>query len=167
MSPRHFRHSGQIRSQRRKLVWSTTDQNVSIPAGNYTNINLLAPLATAGSSLLGITIMRTIYRLAVTSVISNGDAMAVGLIVVKASEIGANVAGAASPAAGELDWLWLTKYYSTSGSAVSTLESDMEADTKAKRKMQELQQAYSLSILNSVGIAKTVQVWARTLVALP
>jgi hypothetical protein len=167
MSPRNFRPSHQVRGQRRKLVWSTLDQNVTIAAGSWTNVNLLAPLSVAGSSLLGITIMRSIVTLNINTSIAIGDALAVGLIVCRVNEIGAAVAGSVDPAQLENDWLWLDKYYGSTGTSMDTLPGDMAIDTKAKRKMQELNQAYALSMRNSVGVAKTISFFSRVLVALP
>ena len=167
MPSRNFRPSHQVRGQRRKLVWSTLDQNVTIPAGSWTNVNLLAPLSVAGASLLGVTIMRTILSFNVSTAIAIGDSLAVGLVVCRVNEIGAAVAGSVDPAQLENDWVWLTKYYGSTGTSINTLPGDMAVDTKAKRKMQELNQAYALSMRNSVGVAKTIEFFSRVLIALP
>jgi len=92
------------------------------------------------------------------------DRLRVGFIVDRVSEVGAG--SALTPADGELDWmLWrhetAAPTYTPGGSNV------IEYDIRAKRKMQELNQAYLLCLLNSAGGSKTITIQARTLLALP
>jgi hypothetical protein len=154
-------------SARRKLVWSGLDQNVVVASGAYTNLNLLGQLAVAGSSLLGITIMRTHLKIGVQNWAAVADEIGVGLLVVRNTDIGAAVVGAPNTNNLELDWMFLTRLYAPSEGATVTVAQTYDFDNRSKRKMQELNQAYSLSILNSAAASKTMNVFARTLVALP
>jgi len=157
-APRH------LAPARRKLVWSTTDQSVTLIAGANTSLNLLAALSVAGSSLLGVTIMRTHLTLAIDTAVTAADRLRVGFVVDRVSEVGA--ASAITAADPELDWmLWRHETAApTFGSGGSNV---LEYDLRAKRRMQELNQAYLLCITNSAGGSKTITVAGRTLVALP
>ena len=168
MPSRNRPRSRSFRSQRRELVWATTDQSVALVTGNLgTNLNLLAQLAVAGSSLTGVTIMRTHLDIYCTTAVAGGDDLRVGLIVGRLSEVGAGPpTGALSAADGELDWmLWRHEFaaptYNPGGSNV------LSYDIKAKRRMQELNQAYILSLLTAVAASHTYKISARVLLALP
>jgi hypothetical protein len=130
-------------------------------------VNLLAALAVAGASLLGVTIMRTHCELSITSTVTAADRLRVGFIICRFSEIGAAIAGAVTPADPELDWLLWRHESAAPTFGSQSANNQLVYDIKAKRKMQELNQAYALSLSNDVGIAKLIQVQARTLLALP
>jgi len=162
---RHRRSSAPSGARRRKLVWSTLDQSVTLIAGANTTVNMLSALAVAGSSLTGITIMRTHLTLAPTTALTLADSIRVGLIVCRSSDIGAgSILTAADP---ELDWMLLRREYVTSSGLGSGGGDVLAYDVKAKRKMEELNQAYGLCITNAAGGSKTIGLFARTLVALP
>ena len=154
-------------TQRRKLVWATVDQSVTIIAGAKTNVNLLAALSVAGSSLLGVTIMRTHVEIAPTTALTLGDGLRVGFLVARVADVGAGVTGSPDPSDPELDWmLWRHEHVTPLGIAPGGGDV-LVYDIKAKRKMQELNQAYILSLLNSAGGSKTLYIQGRILLALP
>ena len=167
MSPRHFRSDRQVRGARRKLVWATTDQSVTLGVGNSSNVDLLAGLEVAGSSILGCTIMRTHCELSLTTAITLGDRLRVGFVVGRAAEVGAGVVGALTAATPELDWLLWRHETAAPTFGTESNNNQLVYDIKAKRKMQELSQAYILALGNSVGASKTMTIQARTLIALP
>ena len=165
MPVRHSR-AYPARSQRRKLVWASLDQNVVLAANANTTLNMLGQFqGIAGASTLGITIIRTHLLIGAqgTAPIA-GDTLRVGLQVCRLSDIGA----ASILNAGDLegDWMLLTRVPFVVGENEGALNGLMTWDIKAKRKMEELDQAYGLC-LTALNSGRTLQVWARTLIALP
>jgi hypothetical protein len=155
-----------VRAERRKLVWGTTDQSVNIPAGQISNTNLLAALSVAGSSLLGVTVMRTHCRIMQLAAVA-GTTTRVGFIIGRTSDVGINIAGQQDPSNPELDWMLLDRRTQDTNGAATNATQNWVYDLKSKRKMQELNQAYILAITNTTAAAVTYQLWARVLVALP
>jgi hypothetical protein len=165
MPARHRRTSTLGRSARRKLVWATADAVVNVPAGGLGNLDLLTAFEVAGSSLLGVTIMRTHLSLAVNFV-GIADQTRFGLIVDRKASVGAGL-GPNPSSAPEDDWMWLQNVgVTTSGAAVDTVR-QIHVDSRAKRKMQELQQAYLLQLSNGNAASQNYGVFCRTLLALP
>ena len=152
---------------RRKLVWATLDQSVTLAAAAHQNVNLLASLAVAGSSLLGVTIMRTHVHFTVTPGEITGG-MIYGLIVGRALDVGAGV-GPNPISDSELDWMWYDRFHPVAaGGGAVTDGHTVEIDCRAKRKMDELSQAYLLSFGNTNAAAnQVIRMFGRTLVALP
>jgi hypothetical protein len=136
-------------------------------AGAGANVDLLSSIEVSGSSTLGVTVMRTIIHMVATTAIALGDDLAVGLIVMRSAEIGAAVVGATTPATFELPWAYLDHFYGTAGTDDNSLESDMRIDVRSRRKVQYISTTYALSMLNQAGVAKTLKIFGRTLVALP
>ena len=161
-SPVHRRGSA-----RRELVWATTDQTVNIPAGQISDLNLLAALSVAGSSLLGVTVIRTHVHIAIQTGLAAGVGWRFGLIIGRNTDVGVNVAGQQDPSNPELDWMYLDRVYGTFSGATADAQRLFEVDLRAKRRMQELNQAYLLCQTNTTAAAVNVAVWARTLLALP
>jgi hypothetical protein len=170
LGPRRLHHQVRSSARRRTLVWATTDQNVNIPAGQISNVNLLALLSVAGSSLLGATVMRTHVRIMQSSIggQASTDLYRVGIIVGRTSDVGINVAGQQDPSNPELDWRYLDRWTPTSsGAAVDTTQNLPLIDLRSKAKVGELNQAYILALAHSAAAARLFQIWARTLIALP
>jgi hypothetical protein len=169
MPMHHQRSSHAVRGQRRKLVWATLDQSVTMAGGAGSNLNLLASLSVAGASLLGITIMRTHLDLWRTGQVSAlADSLRLGLIVDRVAAVGAGPpAGAVTAADGEADWiLWRHEFAAPTFGATGG-SNYLVYDVRAKRKMQELDQAYLLCLFNAAGGAQTWSISGRILVALP
>jgi len=98
---------------------------------------------------------------------TTADDLMFGLIVGRAADLGTNVAGQISPFSTEYPWmLWDVLYPGSSGAAISEM-STYRYDVKAKRKMPELTQRLVLSFLNQSAAAKTFEINASVLVALP
>jgi len=164
--PTHHRRTTAVRrGPRRKLVWAVTDVNLAIPAAGLSNLDLLAALEVAGSSTLGVTVMRTHITVQVPFV-SATDNLTLGLIVGRAADLGAGL-GPNPASAPEDDWMWLERVPATaSGAAVDVLRV-IKIDSRAKRKMDELQMRYIVAFLNGNAAVANVRFYARTLVALP
>jgi hypothetical protein len=166
MPPRMRRATRSGRSSsRRKLVWATSSTSVALGASpTFNNIDLLANLRVAGSSVLGATIMRTHLTLLVDN---TGRAVTsrstYGVIVEDQENVGGVVDLASNPGR---DWAYLVSRSPVSaGGAIG--QELIEVDLRAKRKVQELDQSWLLCMDNNAGPAMTYRVWARTLVALP
>jgi len=157
---------------RRRTTWATHQSSEAFASANDLHtINLLDQYLTAGGSLAGITIARTIIHLAITSAtVTSGDRLNVGLIRGQNTDVGTNIVGAPSPSANLYeDWAWLEQYdastsgggplYGKWGSNVISL------DVKAGRKLPELQMTWNLALKSSV--VSTWQLFARTLIYLP
>jgi len=152
-------------SQRRKLVWATFDNAITaLGSGLGTNVNLLAALGVAGSSLTGCTIMRTHLRIRIPFDTTTSSVY-LGLVLGRSSDVGtADPDPFVNP---EIDWMYVNRFLPSSSGATFNATQVFDLDVRSKRRMQELGQAYLLSLRNVNGIAETFQIYARTLVALP
>jgi hypothetical protein len=176
MSTRHRTRRFSRTSNRRKLVWATTDTGISVAANtNTTNIDLLAGYkGIVGAATAGVTVMRTHLQIFITSTVTNGDSFRFGLIVDDLSQIVASSASALAinpfTAAAD-DWMFLTAYHATPTYGEMSANNNIRLDVKSKRRMEEVQMAY-LACFSPVGVAAgglpfTANVYTRTLLALP
>jgi len=167
MPVHHTRPTASRRAARRKLVWATTFTSSVVASATTNNVDLGAALEVAGSSLLGVTIIRTHLMIQVQNFAAIAAEMRVGLIVGRAADIGvANVNGI-NGAATELDWMLYTSMYPSSSAAVVDASGVFSFDNRAKRKMDELGMRYLLSLTNSAAASLTTQITCRVLFALP
>jgi hypothetical protein len=158
---------------RRRTTWATHQSTEAFAAANDLHtINLLDQYLTAGGSIAGITIARTVLHLAYTTATgpNSGDRLTIGLIRGQNTDIGTNIVGAPSPSANLFeDWAWLEQY-DASTSAGGPLygkwgSNVISIDAKVGRKLPELQMTWNLALKSSV--IATWQVFARTLIYLP
>ena len=164
-----YRHRRSASPVRRVRNWATTDQSVTIPVGQTSNTDLLAPMEIAGSSIVGVTVVRTIVRITWTAA-TLGDGFRFGLLVARFEDVGLNVPGQVTAADPDLDWLFLDRVYVDTQGAGAGVNTTFEynVDTKAKRRCQKLGQTYILSLVNANAVSSTQQrIFARTLVLLP
>jgi hypothetical protein len=114
-----------------------------------------------------VTVVRTLLQIHVQNWAAVGDAIIAGLLVCRAADIGTAVAGQASANVHDLDWAMSDAIFpQASGAAVSVAQS-YYFDIRSKRKVQEMGQRYALCLANNAAAAKTIDVFARTLLALP
>ena len=169
MPPRRRRSTTIARSQRRKLVWATFDQTLPALAVNaVTSVDLLNQFELAGASHLGVTIMRTHVRLQLTNMAAPADAVPIGFVVARLSDVG--TARVDPNAESDLDWLYIDRLMADSMGAGGTITANpvYTFDLRAKRKMQEMSQAYVFAVKNLTGSAAfSPRLYVRTLVALP
>ena len=166
MPPRHRRSYGPSRT-RRRLTWATVDQSLTLAAGAGSNVDLLALLNVAGSNIIGLTVMRTHLELGITTTVSVGDRLRVGLAIGKASDLGPIAAGDLTPADPGLEWqLWRHETASPTFSEDGS-NNNLRYDVKSRRRIRQLNDRYILSTLNSVGVSKTFTIQGRVLCALP
>ena len=117
--------------------------------------------------LLGVTVMRTHVNLQVQNFAAIASSVLYGLIVGRAVDVGAAVVNGVTPTVNELDWMLLDMISPTSSAAVVDASRVQMVDNRSKRKMDELNMRYLLSLQNTTGAGITIQVYARTLFALP
>jgi len=149
---------------RRKLVWATFNNSFIIASTAHNAVDLLANLKVAGSSVLGGTVMRTHVSFgfqwgAVT------DFWQIGLIVGRGSDIGtAQLDPNSNP--GD-DWMLNMQVFPHASGATVDAATCVTVDNRSKRKLEELDQTYLLSVHNGTAGSHAVQVYARSLVAMP
>jgi hypothetical protein len=154
-------------SARRKLVWATAFGNSTVTNGATNNVDLGASLEVAGSSLLGVTVIRTHIRINVRDWASTADQFTYGLIIGRTADIGVGNSNGINGAASELDWMLYDQMFPTSSAAVVDVTSQRMIDLRAKRKMDELGQRYLLSFSNNSAAVHSLSYIARVLFALP
>ena len=153
-------------------MWSTQDQQTTLAAGARTNIDLLAGLELAGASTLGCTVMRTHIRMQIQWAAAQAlsDSIRIGVIVDRDTDVGAG-SGPNPSTEPELDWAYLTRmYYGPNDGQAVTVQvlREWELDLKAKRKVGEQGQRWSLVLMSAAGATSfNVNTFARTLIALP
>jgi len=172
MPVRHASGRRMGRAPRRRTTWATHQSSEAFAAANDKHtINLLDSYQTAGGTIAGITVARTLIHLAITSGTQTaGDRLNVGLIRGQDSDVGTNITGAPDASAKFFeDWAWLEQYdnsISSGGPLYGKWGSNViSIDVRAKRKLPELQMSWNL-VLHSSVIA-TWQLFARTLILLP
>jgi hypothetical protein len=111
--------------------------------------------------------MRTHVLLHVQNWALVADAMVWGLLVCRAADIGLNVVGQASANVHDLDWAISTALFPQSSGAAVSVAQTYPYDVKSRRKVQEMGQRYALCVSNNSAAAKTYDIFARTLIALP
>jgi hypothetical protein len=155
-------------------------QTFSLAAANdYFTIDLLANFRADGGTQQAATIVRTHLLDSVTSVVDAGDNFAMGLIRGQRTDEGANIAGAPVP---DLDpyedwllWQWRFASHARTGVDGTGVYSEHGAtntlvvDSKAQRKLEELNMSYNLVIkqLAAGAFPAVHQVTGRVLLLLP
>ena len=111
--------------------------------------------------------MRTHLNLRV-SFAALADTATIGLIVDRKTSLGAGLGPNPSLAADrEDDWMWLARFWADTSGGALPIQKPYEIDSRAKRKMDEMGQAYLIALANGNAAAQTFGVYARVLVALP
>ena len=153
-------------TSRRKLVWASKTINLSAAQGVAANVDLLSDFRALGGSVIGTTVMRTHIQFEIP--FSNvGDIHPVGVVVARLADVGtARPDPALDP---EIDWMLSRRYFAHSTGATVDAQQVQEIDLRAKRKVEELDQALLFVFTNLAVAIGNVQVlgFARTLLALP
>lgn len=164
------------RSPRRKLVWARNFSSLTVTANNQvTNVDMLSGYkALVGASTAGITVMRTRLKLYVTSTVTNNDGFFVGIKVDDLDQIVASSASAlaVSPNGNPMsEWAYNNWFAALPAYGEGSQNQVIQIDLKAKRRMEEVQEAWLLSI-QPVGVAAgglplAITYHSNTLLALP
>ena len=154
---------GRRSGPRRKLVWATLNTAPTITANGHVVLEMLGNLRVAGASVLGATVMRThlscgLFWAATT------EFYQVGLIVGRLEDVGTTVLDP-NTNPGE-DWMFNQQVFAHASGATVDAASWAAFDVRSKRKMEELDQTYLLSLHFTGAANKSPQLYARTLIAL-
>jgi hypothetical protein len=176
MSPRHIRTSRPVRSQRRKLIWSTIQyQKVGLAAATEdTPQNLLAPLTTGGIGIIGGTVMRVHLLVSCNAVNADTNPSFLWGMAVWDK----NVASASSPTIGSdfnADYMMLRQISPGVAAQAVAFPANTptgvlygeEYDVKARRRLHEMADSLFVWVTNQGSVAENYSLFARTLVALP
>ena len=163
---------------RRKLVWAQRTGTANAAANSqYLNVDLLSEYkAATGASSIGITIMRTHFWV-LPHAPTAGDSFWVGTRVADLADVSAAFAAANALVANPrdnpyVDWSFAQKYVYDVNLRVPVMNTDFAGsviDLRPKRRMEEVQEAYVLTIVQDTvtTVAKQYEWHARTLLALP
>lgn len=165
------------RGRRRKLVWAQrTASNAQSANNQWSNFDLLQEYkAATGASSVGVTIIRT-HVWVLPHAPAAGDTFWVGLHIGDLDQVTTNTTNAfvSNPHDNPyIDWMWASKYeFDVNLRVIPQTTTDAAGaviDLRAKRRMDEVQEAYLLTVYqDTVGtVAKTYDIFARTLIALP
>lgn len=176
MPYRRRRSSMRSRGRRRKLVWAQRTASQAFTANaQWTNFDLLQEYkAATGASSVGVTIMRT-HLWVLPHAPAAGDSYWVGLHIGDLNDATANTTNAfvANPHDDPyIDWMFAQKYEYDVNLRVPVPNTDFAGsliDLRAKRRMEEVQSAYLLTVYQDsvTTVAKTYDIFSRTLIALP
>ena len=173
---RRSRHSSV--GNRRKLVWAQFSATITYTAVNqYITLDLLAPYkAAVGASTAGITIMRNHITVAQTTAPVPAQSLWLGLRVDDLSQVTAAVGAvlATNPNPRDnpfIQWMLSDQIVYDNEGQPGRSQSPFQGwviDSKAKRRMEQVQEALLLTLVNDAGSATTsLHVFSRTLIALP
>ena len=162
---RHRRSSYPVRRHRTPTTWADSLQGASLATGHNSNGDLLAGLEVAGSTTVGLTVLRTHLMLQVNGFSAQSDYMLVGLAIVPIEDIGTVVDWASRP---YMDWMLRYAVYPTYSGGTLDTGRIVEFDIRAKRRLREMQQTYAICT-KAVTASATISYnsLCRTLVRLP
>jgi len=175
MPPRPRRAPSTRRSAARRLVWAQLQTTLPFAALGFGAVDLLQTYkAATGASVAGVTVMRTHLVIAPRTVAA-ADRTYIGIRVMDLDDIVAPPAIAASSNPRDnpyVDWalsrMLVADVNLTMGASPSGSYSGAIVDLRAKRRMHQVQQTWGLSIVTDSGAAaRTFDIFARTLLALP
>ena len=169
MPPRRRRSSYAQRgfSGRRRPAWAEFSGNVGLLANAFSNINLLTDLDVAGSSILGVTVARTIVRIQVENWATAADFLRVGLLAGRVTDVGVAAPATDLAANAGLSWAWHTQLFPSSNGAAVNVVQVYDWTSMAKRRIRNVTETYLLCLDNPSAASKTLDIFVRTLVALP
>jgi hypothetical protein len=169
LGPRRTARRIRARGPRRTTTWATLDQTVTMAANGQNNLDIWAGLETAGSSAVGLTVMRTLVTLNIAPMASGTSFIRAGLLITDKGNVGTavNLADSAN-----LDWYWYQDFYpAVSGAAfqIQTWPTDGRPfDIRARRRTNDLGRTSVLALSNHNGASTLfIQMLVRQLVALP
>jgi F420-0:gamma-glutamyl ligase-like protein len=163
---RSSRSSGRF-SGRRRPAWAELNQSVTLAAGAFSNLNVLADLDVAGSSILGVTTAFTSWSIQVTNWSAATDDIMFGFMLGRLSDVGVAAPAIALAANPGLSWAWHEELQPVSDGAAIRVTDIYRGQTKSKRRVRQINETYILAFLNQSATSKTLEVFVRALVALP
>jgi len=177
--PAHRRRSGnRSMGNHRKLVWAQFSATVTYTAVNqYVSLDLLQTYkAAVGASSAGITIMRNHITVSQTTAPVPAQSLWLGLRVDDLAQVVSvpAVVAATNPNPRDnpyVDWMLADQIVYDNEGQPGRANSPFQGwviDSRSKRRMEEVQEALLLTLVNDTGDATTsLHVFSRTLMALP
>ncbi len=157
-------------------MWAQRTASQAFTANaQWTNFDLLQEYkAATGASSVGVTVIRT-HLWILPHAPAAGDTFWIGLHIGDLNDATTNTTNAfvANPHDDPyIDWMFAKKYEFDVNLRVPENNTDFAGgllDIRSKRRMEEVQSAYLLTVYqDTVGtVAKTYDIFARTLIALP
>jgi hypothetical protein len=164
---------------RRRLVWAQYQTSQAFTANaQWATLDLLSTYkAATGASAAGVTIMRT-HLVVCPRAVQAADSIYIGLAIYDLDDItAATTVNALVPNPHDnpyIDWMYSRRLVADTnvtmaGASGSGSYAGLHLDLRAKRRMHQVQMAYGLCIYqDAVGtVAKTYDIFARTLLAMP
>jgi hypothetical protein len=127
------------------------------------NVDLLGQFELAGASKLGVTIMRVHATIQFPTAVTQG--WEVGIKVDRITDVGTQLPN--PNADNDLDWMLFDRPMATFSGATVDAFFNYKIDLKSHRKCQEMGETLIFSTWAAAANAGTVQLFSRTLVALP
>ena len=169
--PTRNRPRRSVRGTRRRTTWATFAGDITLGAnGDNETVDLLADWKNNGGVPVGCTILRTHARWSLVSgTVAGGDFFWVSLMVGQLGDIGANIAGQPQPGNDWYeDWMFWVEYVADVDGHITPGGAAIDqVDLRAKRKISELQQTYTLSCQRGFGQPLDFRYTGRVLLALP
>jgi hypothetical protein len=168
--PARYRRSypARGRSSRRTKVWAElTGQTVTLASAAFSNLDMLSQLQTAGLSTLGVTVLRTVVQIQVTNWAGATDDIIWGTLVGRSTDVGTAAPASALAANGLFDWNYRGFLQPDTMGATIDATKIYNYDYKSRRKVPEANSRYLICLLNQSAASKTLELFTRTLVALP
>jgi hypothetical protein len=168
MPPRSRRRTSSSRRSRRIKVWAElTGQTVTLAAGAFSNLDMLSQMQTAGVSAVGVTVLRTVVQIQVTNWAGATDDIIWGTLVGRSTDVGTAAPASALASNGLFDWNFRGFLQPDTMGATIDATKIYNYDYRSMRKVPEVNSRYLICLLNQSAASKTLELFTRTLVALP
>jgi hypothetical protein len=127
-------------------------------------VDLTSSLEVAGTSHIGVTVMRVILDIYVANWAGVTDSILFGTVVGRAADVGTTPLLGSMPG---LDWFHRGILFPSHSGAALNVSEEYKFDIRSKRKCGEQDQRVLLCFDNTSPASKTINFFARTLWALP
>ena len=154
-------------SGRRRPAWAEFSGTIGLLQNAFSNVNLLGDLDVAGSSILGVTVARTIVRIQVENWALAGDFLRVGLLAGRLTDVGVAAPATDLAANPGLSWAWHTELFPSSNGAAINVAQVYDFSSMARRRIRNVNETFLLCLDNPSAATKNLDVFVRVLVALP
>jgi hypothetical protein len=139
-------------------------------ANGFNNLDVWADLEVAGSSAVGLTVMRSLVTLQVSGMAAANTWFRAGLIITDKGNVGAGAPAVNLADSHNLDFFWYQNFFASgSATAWNVWPSDGRPfDIRARRRTADMGRTCVLALSNHNGAAVLpIQILVRQLVALP
>jgi len=146
-------------------VWATTDTGAAFGANQVKIIDLLTQFELAGVSKLGVTVMGFHLRMQIPTAVVGFTSFEYAVGVQPQTTVGTQLPNPNGD--NDLEWMIFQRTWPTYSGATVDANYVVTHDSKARRKVDEMGETLTLNMWAPVVSAGTINVFCRTLVALP